>query len=270
MKRFAFTLLAAFMLFTTAVSAQDARVNVLDAQQVSKLDLTGKWVGKRHQYSWDKQTYIETFEYEFDLKQEGERITGTTTILSTNGEYADMKLEGVLIGNKFHFREYEVQGAVRPEGKVWCFKSGELYVAKDGDNIKFVGATPSYMEVYNYPCSGGYTDIVKVDNTSNVQTIQTFSNSPVNVNENIAVSVFPNPFIDNATIYYNTTEDAKVRIDVYDMGGKLVSNLFEGDQKAGSYNVAFNGKNAGYQSGIFIAKLTINGEVFSRQLVQMH
>ncbi|MCW5907080.1 MAG: T9SS type A sorting domain-containing protein [Chitinophagales bacterium] len=270
MKSIFSTLFALLMLVGTAVQAQDSRVTVLDAKQVSKLDLTGKWVGKRHQYSWDKSHYIETFDYEFDLKQEGDIVTGTTTIINSNGEYADMKLEGVVVGNKFHFREYEISGAVRPEGKVWCFKSGELYIAKDGDNIKFVGATPSYMEIYNYPCSGGFTDIVKVDNSNNVSNITTFTTTNLNITENISISVFPNPFIDNTTVYYNVTEDAKVKMDVFDISGKLVTNLFEGNQKAGSYNVSFNGKNAGYQSGVFILKLTINGEVYSRQLVQMH
>jgi hypothetical protein len=272
MKSITLSLLALLLVFAPAAYAQDnTTTNVLDAKQVSKLDLTGKWVGKRHQYSWDKSHYIETFDYEFDLKQEGDIVTGTTTIINANGEYADMKLEGVVIGNKFHFREYEIAGAIRPEGKVWCFKSGELYIVKDGDNIKFVGATPSYMEVYNYPCSGGFTDIVKVDNSTNVTALNTsFTTTSLNITEAISISVFPNPFIENATVYYNTTEDAKVKVEVFDISGKLVTNLFEGNQKAGSYSVSFNGKNSGYQSGVFIVKLTINGEVFSRQLVQMH
>ena len=165
MKRLSVTLLALFITVANVVTAQTeqtSKLQILNASQVAKLDLNGKWSGKRRQYSWDKKSFIEIFQYEFDLKQEGDIVTGTTTIINSNGEYADMKLEGVLVGNKLHFAEKEVKSAIRPDGKVWCFKSGELYFAKDGDNLKLVGATPSYMEVYNYPCSGGETDLVLI------------------------------------------------------------------------------------------------------------
>ncbi len=272
MKRLSVTLLAFLMVASTSVNATNAPTNnvqILNASQVSKLDVSGKWSGKRNQYSFDKKTFIESFQYEFDLKQEGDIVTGTSTIINANGEYADMKIEGVLIGNKLHFAEKEVKSAIRPDGKVWCFKSGELYFAKSGDNLKLVGATPSYMEVYNYPCSGGETDLVKVDNSNNTQVLANAGTVSATTEDKMTVNVFPNPFIQSASIYYNLTTDAKVNAEVYDISGKLVTNLFEGNQKAGSYNLNFDAKNTGSMSGIFIVKLQVNGEVFSSQLVQM-
>lgn len=268
MKSISTILLALLLTATGALNAQDSKI-ILNAAQVAKLDVSGKWTGKRNQYSLDKKTFVESFQYEFELKQEGDIITGTSTIISSNGEYADMKLEGVLIGNKLHFAEKEVKNAIRPEGKVWCFKSGELYFSKDGDNLKLVGATPSYMETYNYPCSGGETDLVKVDNSMNLTTLTTMSASKVGAEEKINISVFPNPFIDNANISYNLTEDAKVKTEVYDISGKLVTVLFDGNQKAGNYNLNFANKNYSSFDGIFIVKMTVNGAVYSRQLVQM-
>src|ERR1700690_2772888 len=120
MKRLSCTLIALLIIAANAVFAQDSRSQVLTAAQVAKLDLNGKWSGKRNQYSWDKTTFVESFQYDFDLKQEGNTVTGASTIINSNGDYADMKLEGVIIGNKLHFREYEVQNAIRPDGKVWC------------------------------------------------------------------------------------------------------------------------------------------------------
>src|SRR3989442_60598 len=114
MKRLSATFLAFLLVVSVGVKAQTSDVTptggpqILNAAQVAKLDLNGKWSGKRHQYSWDKKTFIETFQYEFDLKQEGDIITGISTIISSNGEYADMRLEGVIIGNKLHFAEKEV------------------------------------------------------------------------------------------------------------------------------------------------------------------
>src|SRR5258708_2303817 len=129
MKRVSITFLALLIIAGNLVSGQESS-QILNAQQVSKLDLSGKWIGKRKQYSADKKSFIEIFQYEFDLKQEGNIISGTSTIINRSGEYADMKLEGVIIGNKFHFAEKEVKNAARPDGKVWCFKSGELFISK--------------------------------------------------------------------------------------------------------------------------------------------
>ncbi len=271
MKRLSVTLLAVLMVAANMVFATQptAQPQILNAEQVAKLDLNGKWSGKRNQYSADKKSFIESFQYEFEIVQKGDLITGTSSIITANGEYADMELEGVIVGNKLHFAEKNIKSAVRPDGKVWCFKSGELFIVKDGDNLKLVGSTPSYMEVYNFPCSGGETDLVKVDNSNNLAVLQNAGTVSAGVEDKMAINVFPNPFIDNATVYYNLTEDAKVKADVYDISGKLVNNLYEGNQKAGSYNLGFNAKNTGSLTGIFIVKLVVNGEVYSRQLVQM-
>lgn len=270
MKKLASALLALLLVAGTTAFAGDSKTQVLTANQVSKIDLTGKWSGKRNQYSWDRKSFIESFQYEFDLKQEGDIVTGTSTIISSNGDYADMKLEGVVVGNKFHFREYQIINAIRPEGKVWCFKSGELNIVKDGENIKFVGSTPSYMETYNYPCSGGETDITKVDNSSNLAVLMANPAGPeVKPADNMNITTYPNPFIDNAIISYNLTEDSKVKMEVYDISGKLISNLFEGNEKAGYYNINFNAKANSSFSGMYIIKMTINGQVYSRQMVQM-
>lgn len=269
MKRLSATLVALLMVAVNLVSAQESDHQILNAQQVAKLDLSGKWVGKRNQYSSDKKTFIESFQYEFELKQEGNIITGTSTIINSNGEYADMKLEGVIIGNKLHFAEKEVKSAARPDGKIWCFKSGELFISKDGDNIKLAGATPSYMEVYNYPCSGGETDLVKVDNSNNLSVLINMPNSKSGAKAEMNISLLPNPFVENAVIVYNIIEDSKVKVDIYDITGKLVTNLFEGNQKIGNYNLSYAAEGAASNSGIFIVKMTVNDEVFSRQLVQM-
>ena len=272
MKRFITTAFALFMLvaFYNTASAVEIKGQVLNASQVSKLDLNGKWSGQRRQYSADKKSFVETFQYEFDLKQDGDIITGTSTIISANGDYADMKLEGVLVGNKLHFREYEVKNAIRPNGKIWCFKSGELSFAKEGDNIKLVGATSSYMEVYNYPCSGGETELSKVDNSANIATLSTTAtNTDLLADNKINIAAYPNPFVDNANINYALTDDAKVKVEVYDLQGKLITSLFEGNQKSGSYNLNFNAKNFATNSGIYIVKMTVNSDVYSAQMVEM-
>ncbi|MCS6934596.1 MAG: T9SS type A sorting domain-containing protein [Chitinophagales bacterium] len=271
MKNALLSLLVLCLLGITSLYAEDPKgpITPLNASQVSKLDLSGKWVGKRKQHTADKRSYIEIFEYEFDLKQEGNLITGTSTILNANGEYAEMKIQGVIVGDKLHFREYEVKDAIRPEGRVWCFKSGELRIGRNGDRLVLFGATPSFMEIYNYPCTGGYTEIVKADNSNNLNAFQSeFSSENLVIDEQIGFNVFPNPYIDNTTIYYSVKNDSKVTVEIFDLNGRLVSNLFSGEQKAGGYQLIFNAKSSGYMSSTLIVKLTIGEDVYSRQIVQ--
>jgi len=269
MKRLSITLITLLLVAVNIISAQETSPVTLNAQQVAKLDLSGKWVGKRKQYSEDKKSFIEIFQYEFDLKQEGNIITGTSTIINSHGEYADMKLEGMIVGNKFHFAEKEVKSAVRPDGKIWCFKSGELNLTKSGDNLKLTGPTPSYMEMYNLPCSGGETDLVKVDNSNNLSAFISVSEVSSGAPATMDLNVFPNPFAEKATIGYNLVKDAKVKVEIYDISGKLVTRLFEGNEKAGNYSLSYTAKKSEIGSGILIVKLTVNDEIFSRQLVQM-
>lgn len=269
MKRISLVVLAVSMLFASGVYAQDVNVKTLDSKQVAKLDVTGKWVGKRSQYSWDKSTFIEVFQYEFDLKQEGDKVTGTTTIITQNGEYADMLVEGVLVGNKLFFREYEVKGAIRPENKVWCFKSGELNFTTDGTNLKLEGATNSYMEQYNYQCSGGVTELTKVDNSPNVAVVQTTPSVKGTAPE-VSVNVFPNPFVEHATVNYTLVDkNNNVSVEVFDMSGKQISILYNGKQSAGTYSLSYDATANPANSGMLIVKTTINGNIYSQQLVQM-
>ncbi|MFN8285852.1 MAG: T9SS type A sorting domain-containing protein [Chitinophagales bacterium] len=269
MKRITYSLLAFLMIAATAVKAQTSKTPSLDRMTVAKLDVSGKWVGKRMQFSWDHKSFIEVFEYEFDLKQEGNIVTGTSTIISSNGEYGDMRVEGVIVGDKLIFAEKEVKSAIRPEGKVWCLKSGELRFVKDGDELRIGGETASYMEVYNYPCSGGVTDLKKVDNSSNLKVLQTAENTTSTVEDNMQINIYPNPFIENATVSYNLTADSKVKVEVFDMTGRNIANLYEGNQRTGNYTLNFDAKASGFMSGMFIVKMTVNGDVFSRQIVQM-
>jgi len=268
MKKLTLSILSLVLLSANTISAQEHKT-VLGSSVVTKIDVSGKWSGKRQQYANDKRSFIDVFEYEFDLKQEGNLVSGTTTIINKNGEYADMKISGMVVGNKLIFAETEVLGAARPEGKIWCFKHGELYFQRDGDNLKLVGSTPSTMEIYNYPCSGGITTLVKVDNSNNTTLLKSNFTNETLLDEKINVNVFPNPFVETALISYNLTEDAKVQLEVYDMNGRLVSNLSNGNQTSGLHTAEFDARKAGFMSGVFIIKLTINGEVFSRQLVQM-
>lgn len=259
-------IVSSLLLLVFAVSVFAVGEKPLNASEVSKLDVSGKWSGKRYQYSWDKKEIIQTFEYEFELVQEGSRITGTTSIINPDGEYANMKIRGTLVGNKLHFEEYEITGEIKPNDMMWCYKSGELSFKKENGQLKMFGNTPSYMAEYYFPCSGGYTDLVQVDGSKNEVVFQQ-PNVSAKTSEESNLSIYPNPFIESTNISYHLAEDAKVSLQVMDIKGKVIANLVNEKQSKGNHSYVFRAQDAGYSAGIFIGVLTINGEVFSQQMV---
>ena len=69
---------------------------------------------------------------------------------------------------------------------------------------------------------------------------------------------YPNPFNPATTLRYDLPRQAKVTIRVYDVLGKLVATLVDGQKKAGSYTVQWNGRDDSGKtvpSGLYIAKM---------------
>jgi hypothetical protein len=265
MKRITLSIIALLAL-TAAVSAQ---VSELSPNELKTVDLSGKYVGKRHQFNQDKKTIMQSFEYEFNLVQNGDIISGTSTIIKANGDYADIKLRGMVVGNKLYFEEYEIVNQDKNPEMVWCFKSGALNIKKDGDQLKLMGNTDSYMAEYYIPCTGGITDLVKVDNSNNFKS-ETASTNTSALDASIKMGVFPNPFIDATKISYSISNSANVTLEVFDIQGRKVATLENNAAKnAGSYNVDFSAESNGLSAGMLIAKLTVNGQVYSSEMVQM-
>ena len=73
-------------------------------------------------------------------------------------------------------------------------------------------------------------------------------------------NAFPNPFNPSTTIRFSIPESQKVRLEVYDIQGRLVNSLIDSDyMNAGTYNATWNGNNNlgdKVASGVYIARLT--------------
>ncbi len=75
---------------------------------------------------------------------------------------------------------------------------------------------------------------------------------------------YPNPFNPSTNIQYSIPENGIVTLKVYDILGRLIHNLVDEYQTAGSYKVNFNAGNLA--SGIYIYSLNYNGKVFTKKM----
>ncbi|MDD5528913.1 MAG: FlgD immunoglobulin-like domain containing protein [bacterium] len=65
-----------------------------------------------------------------------------------------------------------------------------------------------------------------------------------NSNKNtFTVKISPNPFTSNANVCYSIEKKENVQVGIYDIAGKLVKQLVNGEQDAGSHTAYWDGKN---------------------------
>lgn len=83
------------------------------------------------------------------------------------------------------------------------------------------------------------------------------------------LSLYPNPIDDHFTIALNLENDANLVIDIYDINGKLIQNLFQGKHDSGTFNYTWeNGvNNSRLVSGIYLLKFNINGSSYTEKLL---
>ena len=75
---------------------------------------------------------------------------------------------------------------------------------------------------------------------------------------------YPNPFNPATTIPYELTEDAEVKLTVWNMIGQKVATLVDGLVEAGSHEETWNASNM--PSGIYIARFEVGSKVFTRKM----
>ncbi|MBS1493009.1 MAG: T9SS type A sorting domain-containing protein [Bacteroidetes bacterium] len=77
---------------------------------------------------------------------------------------------------------------------------------------------------------------------------------------------YPNPFNPTTKINFALPIDSKVMLKVYDMTGREVSSLLNGELKpAGYYTIDFNG--TGFASGLYIYRIQTDNESVSKKMV---
>ncbi|MFI5145325.1 MAG: T9SS type A sorting domain-containing protein, partial [Ignavibacteria bacterium] len=99
------------------------------------------------------------------------------------------------------------------------------------------------------------------------------SNIPIGINLNgkqlpnsfSLLQNYPNPFNPVTIIGYNVPKTGTIKLVVYDITGKEVRTLVDGEIKAGSYNVVFNG--GSLASGIYIYRFISGDFSATRKMV---
>lgn len=81
----------------------------------------------------------------------------------------------------------------------------------------------------------------------------------------ISVSNYPNPFNPETQINFNLSSISNVKLEIFDINGKLIATLAEGKFEPSQYNYKWNGSS--YSSGIYFFRLTVNGQIITKKMI---
>ena len=91
-------------------------------------------------------------------------------------------------------------------------------------------------------------------------------NDPVNVALSFQLyQNYPNPFNPSTTIKYSINEKGYVKLSVYDLLGREISDLVNEVKTPGEYSIRFNGDR--FSSGVYFYKLTVNNNSLVKKLL---
>lgn len=79
--------------------------------------------------------------------------------------------------------------------------------------------------------------------------------------------IYPNPSSGNTNIEFEVSETGFVQVEVYDMMGRKIESLMNGEHAAGFYKTIFEGSK--YGQGTYMVNINVNGNVISEMIIIM-
>ena len=88
-------------------------------------------------------------------------------------------------------------------------------------------------------------------------------------NNDLNMTIFPNPSEGKTKISYSLSTISKVNISVYDLRGKLIAELKNGNFGAGDYQDEFDAAKYHANEGVYMVKLVVNGIEYTGRIVEL-
>jgi hypothetical protein len=83
-----------------------------------------------------------------------------------------------------------------------------------------------------------------------------------------AINVYPNPSATNVNISIDLIAKSSLRIDLFDITGKLVENIYNDEKSMGVISKQFN--TTSLSNGLYTIRFNVNGKIVNRKLNVVH
>jgi hypothetical protein len=147
------------------------------------------------------------------------------------------------------------------------------------DNFEKIGwiagnGSTSNISYYNFedgnvkPNINYYYRLKQIDFDGDYEYSKITSGSVGDELTGFAFYVIPNPYSGNTSITYTLKETSKVKIEVINVMGQQVAELYDNNQDAGNYHYEFSAKTLGYSQGIYTIRVYINDHVYLKRILE--
>lgn len=149
-----------------------------------------------------------------------------------------------------------ITGNVKPDQVARLGQDGNNYFKGEIDNVQIYNRGLSAEEVY--ALYTGELIVTSIDNNENVPL------------EYKLLQNYPNPFNPSTVINYSIAERGNVKLVIYDLLGRKITELVNDYQNPGKYSVTWNGINnygVSVASGIYFYRLTTGSFVDTKKMM---
>jgi hypothetical protein len=134
-----------------------------------------------------------------------------------------------------------------------------------GDNIALTSVGDTLWAVWMDNLTGIYqlwASPIRISSLVAVEDRGTTHPSVFNLKQN-----YPNPFNPSTTIEYELPARRQVTLQVFDVFGREVATLVNGEQEAGAHSVEFNTGHVSLASGIYLYQMSSGGFSMSKKML---
>lgn len=183
------------------------------------------------------------------------------------GDYT--KVDSLIVdwpgGNRDVFSDIAANQAIEVvEMSHWYpYRNREISIFK-GESVFLAGSPQTEAGVYQHRITGSDG----LDSMLIITRLKVLESPAVGL-QDIAFAAFPNPFRASARIRYTLPENSRVRLSVFEAGGKQGRVLIEEEQAAGEHYFSFEDQHAFYGRGLYIFRLSVDRQVYVLKLVKL-
>lgn len=179
-----------------------------------------------------------------NVKPPSSQSGDVAVLMDTNSE--DLSLSVIAL---FKDGSYSFEFAKEESGK-WVVNKGWKWADVLRLGVVVLNEKTNGSGTFKLRFSNNYPTSIPIDETIPTTTI--------------LAQNYPNPFNPSTTIPVSISEFQKVKVDVYDITGRLVQSVFNGNLNAGNYELPVNMEK--FASGIYLYRLKTNDNVMIKRM----
>jgi len=146
----------------------------------------------------------------------------------------------------------------------------QVYSNVEGEELTFKYYDKSNDEVVDYSKTIEFTNNMVVGDGFNTMLLS--REARIAPEEYSLSDAYPNPFNPTTTLSFSVPTEGVMSLNIYDMTGRLVSTLVDGNLKQGYHSITWNGMDSNghaVSSGMYIYSLKGEGVSITKKMVMM-